>query len=483
MGARTSWLLIALIVVMTLFRLIGIDYSPPGFHIDEASNATHIVCLSQTRADANGTFLPLFSDQFEKSFQIEKKAGMIPPTHLYFGALWVSIFGHSIASIRAISAFLMIMTTAGAYLLVRHFCGRPAAMFCALSASLSPWAFQVGRISLMVAFEPLCLVFWIYFTIRSKRILDAFLAGIFLSLTLYSYPPALVQVPILTVPLLWLKKRHHGLDRRFLIVCFSAAILTSLPLIHHIGTAEGQLRVEYVSIFGKPFLDHSGGGHAPVVILKAFLSNFFAHFSPHYLFFRGDANLIHSTQRVGQLSWLDTFAFCAAIVLLMAALFRRTAVCDGRNETAEDLRPLLLFSIIGVLSGIVPASLTWQGIPHSLRSVGTLPFLFVLTGLTLYKLSEVWNPTPLVVVGISTLFAVYFLSYYFTVYPSLSKESWMGRTRDAAEQARNTGDWPRFSYLTLLHSEVATRYYLIEYGGEDCLSSKQRLKKLRRHRI
>src|SRR6266487_5969367 len=66
---KTLWLVALLIGIMNTARFIGLDASPLGFVPDEASNATHIICLVETAADANGGRIPLFSDQFEERVQ------------------------------------------------------------------------------------------------------------------------------------------------------------------------------------------------------------------------------------------------------------------------------------------------------------------------------------------------------------------------------------------------------------------------------
>jgi hypothetical protein len=93
---------------MNVARFVGLDSSPRGFTADEASSATHLICIHQTGADANGQRLPLFSLQFEPAIDF---AGELPPNNLYFGLLWELIFGHSVNSMRGMSAFLVAMLT------------------------------------------------------------------------------------------------------------------------------------------------------------------------------------------------------------------------------------------------------------------------------------------------------------------------------------------------------------------------------------
>jgi len=464
---------------MNTARFIGLDASPLGFVPDEASNATHIICLVETGADANGVRIPLFSDQFEERVQ-RSGTGLVPPTHLYFGALWEVLFGHSVASIRAISAFLLALMTLGVYLVVRLFCPPPAALLGALAASVSPWAFQLGRLSGMVGFQPVLLVFWIYFFLRSHRLRDAILAGLFLSLTLYSYPPARVQVPLLLLPLIWLKKQHRGIEWAFMLAYLVAAFLVSLPLAQHLNDPENQLRTNQLAIFNKDYL-HQFSDDSPLRIMRVFLHNLRLHFNPDNLFFTGDHNQRHSTQAVGELSWLDSGALLAASALLVAGLAGWRLSSGQATDEPRGLNPLLLFCGLGYLAGVVPAALTWEGLPHALRSAGAVPFLALLTGLTVWKIGQVWRPAVIVTAGVSAIFVGYFLWNYFWTYPDASGGWWYANVRQAAEEARRTGNWTRFATASKDFPEVAARYFLIEYDGQDCLSSAKRLRELRRH--
>jgi hypothetical protein len=476
---KVSFVLIVTVIgVMNVTRFIGLDFSPSGFVWDESSNATHLLCLVQTGADANGQYLPLFSDQFEPEWQRISSAGVVPPTHLYFGALWASLFGYSVISVRAISAFLLTAMTVAVYLLARLFTPRTGALLCALAASISPWAFQLGRLSGMVGFEPVLLVGWTYFFLRSQKIRDAVLAGLFLSLVLYSYPPARVQVPILFLPLLWLRNRYYGFSRAFFAAYLLTGLLVSIPLIYHINSPASRLRVDSVSIFSKDFLEDIGDT-SPFIILKIFIGNFFTHFSPDYLFLRGDHNLRHSTQVVGEFSWLDTAALLAGVVVVTARLIGRRLAQDGPESGCRAWRPFLLFCVVGFLAGVVPAALTHEGLPHALRSAGSVPFLVLSTGLILWRVSQASRWTLVAVVGIASLFTVYFLTNYFGSYRVASREAWGADVRDSAERDLRTGNWRRFAAVSRELPEVSLRYFLVEYGAENCLSSEERLAQFR----
>src|ERR687885_2958463 len=88
---------VLVICVASGARFWALNISPPGFYLDEAALATHILCVQQTGADAHGVRQPLFSQALG--------GGFITPTYLYSGVVWTTVFGNSIGSFRALIAF------------------------------------------------------------------------------------------------------------------------------------------------------------------------------------------------------------------------------------------------------------------------------------------------------------------------------------------------------------------------------------------
>ena len=130
------------------------------------------------------------------------------------------------------------------------------------------------------------------------------LAGLFFTLAMYSYAPARIQILLLVPYIVFLRKNYF--TRRSYFVFLVALMGTSIPLVYN--SLYGDLMVRavnegtsfstwYLSKYGDPSL------YLAVVV---FVKNFISHFTPNFLFLHGDSNLRHSTQGVGQLSFLDT---------------------------------------------------------------------------------------------------------------------------------------------------------------------------------
>ena len=110
--------LFLLILTVNIIRFVGLDFSPPGFHVDELSSAVTIQCLATEGVDALNHPYPLFGDV---SYGSPK-----PPTYIYPAALWTKLFGFSIASFRAISAFVVVITFVGLFSLFGFYLARCA---------------------------------------------------------------------------------------------------------------------------------------------------------------------------------------------------------------------------------------------------------------------------------------------------------------------------------------------------------------------
>ncbi len=450
-------------------RFFGLEKSPPGFYADESAAALNVICVQQEFAAANGEKAPLFAQV--------TGPGRSAPTYLYVGALWTTLFGHSIQSFRSLAAFANLLTIIGLYFLARLLGGSEFGFYTSLAAALSPWAFQFSRIAWDPALMP-CFVIWgVYFFLRSSRFRDGIIAGVLLSLSAYSYYAARVQVPLLMVPLIWLQIHRREFNWKALAAFFMAALTTATPLIILTLRGEFRSRIDQVGIFSEGYLK-SLGEPSPLLLLRIFIKNFLLHFAPSFLFFSGDSNPRHSTQSFGELGWVDILALGLGALFAACWLFKRVRN-QGPATRPFDYWPVLLLAVCGIASGIAPAALTWQGIPHALRSIGAWPFVSLLSGLLLWRASSLWKEFNLVLSAMAMVFACAFIYVYFVKYPQTAAPWFDSRLKEAAVASRQDGDWRRFMGTAQSYSDIWIRYFVIEYGGETCFSSEKRIKELR----
>jgi 4-amino-4-deoxy-L-arabinose transferase-like glycosyltransferase len=465
---RVLWILaLALIFVGLGARFVALEMSPPGFFIDEAAGAVNVICLSTEGTNESGVSFPFFFPQFGAFFT---------PVYVYFGAAWIKIFGTSIGAFRAISAFFTLLAIAGVGAIAYRLMGRRGALFTALAATFSPWAFQFSRIAWDPPLMPAFLAWGIYFLIAGARVRSLIASGVLLSLAAYSYPTARLQIPLVVGPILVLMAWRKQLDlKRFAIWC-AALIVPSIPLV--VLTLNGTLqgRFQLLSVFN-PHYGKPGLGGVGLLI-----ENLWKHISPKFLFITGDGNLRHSTQLVGELSWLDAYAYGLGLLWLGWLLYtriRKEKPPTVRSDGAFDAKLTWLLIGFGIFGGILPAALTWESVPHSLRALGAWPFFALLSGLCLSRAVATDSKVGLMALAVTAVFAFRFGTGFFGTYPNYSNLWFDSVFKETAIHAAQTGDWKPFTQASRDYADVSARYYLIRYGGETCSSSRDRIRLLK----
>jgi len=190
------------------------------------------------------------------------------------------------------------------------------------------------------------------------------LAACLLGAGAYTYDPARLVVPLLATAMAacaW-----SAVRRRPALAALSALVLLAIvvPLIIF-QTTTGAERLSRVSVFssGAPLLRSAG----------LIAGNYLSHFSPAFLFWRGDAELRHSIPGFGELHLLEAPFFVAGVALM---LWRR--------------RPVDWFLLLWLLIAPLPAALTREA-PHALRSITALPAPSLVSAIGFFGLWDWWK--------------------------------------------------------------------------------------------
>lgn len=266
----------------------------------------------------------------------------------------------------------------------------------------------------------------------------------------------------------WLRRKYVGLDRRALVGFAGVGLLLAYPLILRTLSGEIQGRYKSLSVFNPEYLRHVGAS-SPLSIAGIFLDNILVHLSPRYLLVSGDANLRHSSQFSGQLGWLDSLALAIGVLLLMLDWLHSRV--GPETSSRIPLKWMLLLSTWGFLTGTIPAALTWEGIPHALRSIGAWPFVSSVTGLILWRAASRWRAILPLALATSLAFGVSYSLDYFGRYRSVAARWFDAGVVERAREARRTGNWEEFDRLTTSYPAMAVRYHRIAFRGESCTSS------------
>jgi hypothetical protein len=475
-GTLSRWerVAIPLIVAAAALRFFALGETPRGFYVDEAAGAANIICVADEGRAEQGDRLPLFFVEFPGT------GTFFTPTYVYSGALWTRVFGTSPGVLRGHAACYSLLAIAGVYFLARHFLGRSGGVLAALSAAVSPWAFQYARVAWDPSLMPAFLIWGVALFFR-PTLRSACGSALLLAAAMYTYPTARLHVPLLVPVLLWLA-RAESRDRgepmrpfaRRLAIHFTLLAVVLAPLV--ILTLNGTLtaRAQALSIFNRDWLMVTYQSDSAATVAAAFAHHFGSYLSPRFLFFSGDANLRHGTGMFGQLSWLDLFA-------LVAALFTTVAVMrlPRRDEPRPQWRRGALLALWGIVTAFAVASLTWEGSPHASRSIGGWPFVSLLTASLLCHAARLSRMIAPAATAVAATFLVTFAAMYFGPYAKSSGPAFDSAVREEAEHAAHHATWERFESLRRTQAVPALRYYLMHYRQLSCSESARVLNRSR----
>ncbi len=457
--------LAALTVFWCAIRFVGLEASPHGYFGDETLSAVQVMCLAEI-GPGEGKRWPLFVSG--------GSGGFYSAPYLYFAIAWTRLFGTSIPSFRGIAAFFSVATIAGLAAVAYRLDGALLALTTALCAALSPWSFQFSRIAWDPPLAPAFLVWGTVLLLRARRLTPLIFAGVAFALSMYAYPPARVQSPLWLIVLSMTQWWRGELPRRGLVTVLGSATLASVPLVVVLASDHALMqRSVDLSIFGAWWLEQRGASSTPLFILRTFLDNLHAQLRPSYLFFSGDGNLRHSTQAIGELSPVDDLALvfftAAAAARILNRLVPTIRFSSAPPAGAEDLRLGYLFAA-GALLGTIPAALTWDGIPHALRSIGTWPFVALLSGLAL---ARAWRRRAFVgplILAVGLGHSAVFLPRYFAAYRDAAPMWFHRDLKEAveAEPRRPAREALRPFVGAAGYSRAELQYYLMHYERLGC---------------
>ena len=495
--------------VWLVIRFCGLGTSPPGFWMDEAWSATHALCLAETGHNGDKVRWPLYSRAIA--------GGQSPITLLAWNTLWIRVFGTSRAAFRAASAFWICITCAGLFWIARSIVSlippwhhapaersirRTFPWLVLFAALLSPWGFQYSRIAWEGPLAPAFMVLSVaaMFRVRCRLahgVRWAVASGIFAACSMMSYPPLRATVPFVLamVGLVLLATVERPRMRRVLfwhlLLVAGVLALAILPTLILMVNNRINERMDGVAIFGAEWLAKHRGTTPPIpFVLLTLLDNLLLHLRPSYLFFTGDPNGRHSPHVVGQLSFLDSLAVGIAAVSVARVLWRSLRQVTGYPaapmrsipRTSSVMLAVAAGSILGGAFGTLPAALTHEGLPHSLRSIGAWPFVPLFTGaiLAIAWAHRSWALPATAAVGL--IFTAYYLPMYHHSYKVLDgglfhREITEGLARDDDGETRLPIPETLSRYLG--HGDEVLRYYLITRGRVGCDQSSETMKEMR----
>ena len=366
MTKRELSLILAILALGAFFRFYLITQTPPGLYPDEAANGNNAVEALRT-----GEFKIFYPEN-------NGREGLFINIQAF--SLW--LFGEHAWALRAVSAFFGSLTILGAFLLARElFADKPKratliALFSSFFLAISFWHINFSRIGFRAITVPFFSAFGMYFLLRGLRkgkILDAVLAGIFIGLGFHTYIafrfiPFIILAPLAVYVWQWWKSGRDNLQpitrNPQLFQCIPCVIalfllitvVTALP----VGFYFLQNPQDFLGRSGQVSVFSAANPAYEFVKSTALTLNMF--------FWQGDCNPRHNFACQPELFWPVAVFFTVGLFWALRALFKKTGALP-----AATLLTWFFFMLF-------PATLTREGIPHALRSIGLIVPVFIFAG-------------------------------------------------------------------------------------------------------
>lgn len=395
-GYRYSIIIITLVALA--IRLLNSHYPPLLW--DEASIGYNAYSILKTGKDEYGQFLPLVF----KSFGDYK-----PGLSVYLSLPFVYLLGLNPLAVRLPSIIAGALLPLLTYLLLTalHPQSKKLALLAASLIAINPWNihFSRGAWETNILLAELVLGSWLFIKNR------LWLSSLVFAATLYTYQGGKIMTPLLILGLFITTRAYKNLGQS--IRFFLPLVIFSLPVIYGIlfSSAANRLNVFALWNYHRPAketdtllvesspLNYSLFHSEPLFFARNFLTRYFNHFSPRFLFFSGDWQISrHSAPYIGMLLYPSTLFLLIGLA---------TAITNFSSH---------LFMIYWLLISPLPGALTKDAI----QPVRTLPLslaliYFVSIGIiTLYqKIKKNYR-----ILFLSTTIIAYLLSfiYYIDLY-------------------------------------------------------------------
>lgn len=443
------FLLLAIILIASFFRLYKLTLIPPGIYPDEAMNANDAIKALQTH-----NFKVFYPDN-------NGREGLF----INLIALSFKVFGISLFSFKITSAIIGILTVLGLYFLAKElfyfynsnsnsnlssYIGLTSSFFLAISF----WHANFSRISFRAILTPFILVFSFYFLFkgfRNKKIINFIISGILFGLGFYTYISFRFAVILLAITfILWFfiykKEGEKKQFLKFTILNLIIIFLVALP----IGIYFLKNPYDFV------------GRAAPISVFASEkpIYNFLESFISHLLMFNfyGDKNWRHNFSGSPQLLWPIGILFILGIIFSIKEL-----IFSLKDKNYKVFIPHC-FLISWFLIMLLPGALTFEGIPHSLRVIGVIPAVYIFSGLSAFKIFEkikVFYKTKTQKIFLIFIISIFLFTLVYSEYNKYFNE-WAKReeVKDAfSENLVNIGN-----YLNSLSDEIQKYVIVNEFN-------------------
>ncbi len=352
-------ILVCIVCIALIVRVYNIDGVPSGIYPDEANNGTNAY-----DAQLTGNYQWFYPDN-------NGREGL----YLNMMALCFALFGVSFLTFKLSSIIMGTLTVIGVYCLSRElFISKPRiALIASYLTAVSFWAINFSRIAFRAIMMLPILLFSFYFLfrgIRTKKWHHFAIAGLIFGLGFHTYiafriAPALLGVALV---LFVIQNGTHFIKTywRKMLIFIVCACISAAPMFYtfHKNPTFVNARTSDVSIFsqkGVP-LTHT---LTKTVSLSLAKYNFY-----------GDQNWRHGYPPHAVLApFAGVIFLCGFVLSLILFVYHSYHRIFHNSRNKKLIIHGFLIAWFGAF--LAPEFMTVEGLPHSLRSIGTLPIVYI----------------------------------------------------------------------------------------------------------
>ncbi len=429
---QTIIILLIILAIASFFRLWHLNSIPPGLYPDEAMNGNNAIEAIKT-----GEYKVYYPEN-------NGREGLF----INLQALFLKVFGIHIWSLILASALIGILTVLGLYFLtLRLFNSQAIALLSSFFLATSFWHVNFSRIGFRAIMVPFFLVWSFYFffkAINTKRgsIFCFLFSGLFFGLGFHTYIAFRMAVIILVIPAIIILLKFRKNSWRYaiwLLAIIAAALPIGLYFLNNpqdfIGRAGG------VSVFAQ---------ENPIKALVISTVKTLGMFN-----IAGDFNWRHNFSGSPQLFWPIGILFLIGIIFSVKESIKSIKIKN------YFLFSIFCFLLVWFFAMLLPAILTYEGIPHALRTIGVIPVCYIFAGLGAFNLYKFLESKK---INKSLLFVACLLFLVFCGYSQYDKYFMDWAKQPDVEGAFSKNYVDIGNYLNGLPAETAS-YVIVNQSG------------------
>lgn len=333
-----KFILVLIIAAALFLRFYKLSHNPPGLYWDEAVFGYDAYSILKTGHDHNGHFLPLFFESY---------GDWKLPVYHYLLVPSIAVFNLNEFAVRFPSALLGTLTVPMLFLLVKKLTkDTNLSLFASFFLAISPWAIQFSR----GGFESTAGLFFVtlatYLFLEAKENKKAPLfvvCGLSFVLSVYSYHAYRIFTPLFLVGLFLIYKKELIASLKKIVPSIIICIILVVPIVTFTLTPSGVMRATSQSAFHSrdleaARLEYDQKSKKPLRFLSKYIytkpinyivtvtTGYLDHFSPVFLFSKGDQIGRHSQVDMGQIYGFEAILMLLAIFVLISKTRPKTKI-------------------------------------------------------------------------------------------------------------------------------------------------------------